>query len=112
MATKYDLEITQGTKYSLRIGAQNDDGSVINLSGYSLSGQIRHTYGATGKLLDLSLTAVAGLEASGYFDLAIPAASTATLPVVKGVYDIELHSGVYSTRLIHGYVNVNPEVTR
>tara|TARA_B100000676_G_scaffold209470_1_gene205685 strand:+ start:5172 stop:5510 length:339 start_codon:yes stop_codon:yes gene_type:complete len=112
MATKYDLEITQGTKYSARIGALNDDGSVINLNGYSLSGQIRHSYGSTGKLLDLSLTPTAGMESSGHFDLEITAVQSSALPVVKGVYDIELHSGVYSSRLIYGYVNVYPEVTR
>jgi hypothetical protein len=112
MATKYDLEITQGTRYYARLGALNDDNSVINLSGYSLSGQVRYSYGSTGRLLDLSLTPVTNYEASGYFDLEITSAQTSALPVVEGVYDIELHSGAYSSRLIHGYVNVNPEVTR
>jgi hypothetical protein len=112
MATKYDLEITQGSKYSVRLGALNDDNSVINLSGHSLSGQLRHSYGSTGILLDLSLTPVTSFETSGYFDLEITSTQTAALPVIKGVYDIELHSGSYSSRLIHGYVNVNPEVTR
>ena len=52
------------------------------------------------------------MESSGHFDLEITAVQSSALPVVKGVYDIELHSGVYSSRLIYGYVNVYPEVTR
>ena len=112
MATKYDLEVTQGTRYYARLGALNDDGSVINLNGYSLSGQCRHGYGSTGKLLDLSLTKAVGYEASGFFDLEITAAQSAALPIIEGIYDIEIHSGSFSSRLIYGYVNVHPEVTR
>ena len=113
MATKYDLDVTQGSRYYVRIAAENDDGSVINLSGYSISGQVRHKYGSSGILLNLPLTKAPNFNASGYIDLDISATTASALPApMQGVYDIELHSGVYSTQLIYGYFNVYPEVTR
>ena len=113
MATKYDLDITQGTRYYIRMAAQNDDGSIINLSGYSISGQVRHKYGSSGTLLNLPLARVSNFYVSGYIDLDIPATTTAALPApIQAVYDIEIHSGSYQSQLIYGYFNVYPEVTR
>ena len=112
MATKYDLEITQGTRYYVRLEAVNDDGTPIDLNSYALSGQVRHQFGSSGILLNLPLTAVPDFEESGYFDLIIPAGTAADLPVVKAVYDIEIVSGNNTTQLIYGYFNVYPEVTR
>ena len=112
MATKYDLDITQGTRYYIRLAALNDDGSALDLTPYTMSGQVRHKFGSSGSLLDLPLTKVSNFETSGYFDLEISPTIAAGLPVVKAVYDIEAVSGAYTNQLIYGYFNVYPEVTR
>ena len=111
MATNYDLNITRGTRYYIRLAAVNDDAVAINLSGYSISGQVRHRYGSSGKLLDIPASGVVGFYDSGYIDVDIPASLTTGLPIVQGVYDLELHSGSYQDKIIYGYFNVNPEVT-
>ena len=68
MATNYNLNITRGSNFSVRLIAKDENGTPINLSGYSASAQVRHHYSSTGVLLDLSPTPVEP-KASGYIDI-------------------------------------------
>ncbi len=111
MATNYDLNITRGSKFSVRLAAKNEDGTPINLSGYNVRGNVKYTYGSTGTLLDLKPTGVVGYYESGYIDIDLLAGSTTNVPIVQGVYDVEIYSGTYVDKLIKGYVNILPEVT-
>ena len=112
MATSYNLNVTKGQSLDVRLVAQDDDSLPLNLSGYSISGQAREKYSSSGILLNLSPSIVSGYEASGYVDIKLSSSNTIDLPVTQAVYDVELHSGTYVTRLIEGYLNIYPEVTR
>jgi hypothetical protein len=46
-----------------------------------------------------------------HIDIKLTAAQTSALPVMQGVYDIELYSGTYANKPIKGLFNVLPEVT-
>ncbi len=111
MATNYNLNITRGSEFSVRLAAKDDLGQVINLSGYSTKGYVKYRYSNTGYLLDLNPTVVAGYEASGYIDIYLSGAQTTGVPIVQGVYDIEINSGTYVNKLINGYASFYPEVT-
>ena len=44
MATNYDLNITRGSNFSVRLVAKDQLGSVIDLSPYQVRGIIKHRY--------------------------------------------------------------------
>ena len=112
MATLFDLNLSRGSQFSIRLIAHNEDGSAINLSGYELRGQAKQGY--SGPLLvDLNPTKVAGFETSGYIDILLSSAQTSGIPVTQGVYDIEIYQtgSSYAEALIKGYIEVHPDVT-
>ena len=110
MATSYDISVTQGSLEEIDITLTDPSGNSINLAGYSLSGLVRASYGASGYILDLSPTVQS--EASGIARVTIVPTGTAALPVFKGFYDIEYYSGagvVYKGAA--GRFSVSPEST-
>jgi len=110
MATNYNLNITRGSNFSIRLVAKDENSLPINLSGYSARSYVKHHYSSTGVLLDLNPTPVEPL-ASGYIDITLSGAQTTGVPIVQGVYDLEIFSGTYVDKLIKGYANIFPEVT-
>ena len=99
MATSANLLIQQGTTYSARIA-------------------VKGSHGSTGVLIDLAPVVVSGSPAnweslaSGLVDIALSAASTASLPVAQGVYDVEMFNDAGTvTRILQGKVLISPEVT-
>ena len=116
MATSYDLNVDRGSYFSVRLAVKDSTGSAYNLSGYSTSGYAKFRYSSSGSLANLNPTVVSGdagsLYASGYIDLYLAANSTTGVPITQGVYDVEIYSGTYHEKVIKGYINVIPEVTR
>jgi hypothetical protein len=111
MAAHYDLNITKGSSFTVRLLAQDTGGSVIDLTNWSVRGYAKIKYSEANLLVDLNPQKVAPLV-SGYIDIQLTAATTSTLPVTEGVYDIEMYddSG-YVDKLVAGYVRVYPETT-
>jgi hypothetical protein len=110
MATSYDISVTKGSLEVIDITLTDPDGASINLSGYSLSGLARASYGASGHIIDLSPTVLSNV--SGVARITIEPTGTAALPVFKGFYDVEYYSGagvVYKGAA--GRFTVSPEVT-
>ena len=49
---------------------------------------------------------------NGFIDIQLAAATTATLPITEGVYDVEIYdSSGYVDKVLTGYVRVFPETT-
>ena len=47
-----------------------------------------------------------------HIDIKLTASQTASLPIMQGVYDVEIYdTGTYATKPIKGFFNVLPEVT-
>ena len=112
MAKSYDLNLTRGSDFSVRITVKDTGGDPFNLSGYTTTGVAKFRYGSSGALLNLGASIRTGFEASGHIDLSVTANNLTGIPVTQGVYDIEIYSGTYHEKVIKGYVNVFPEVTR
>lgn len=110
----YDIIIEKGATWNPIITWQNNDGTAIDLTGYSARLQVREPVTASTTLI--SLTSGSGITlggTAGTIALLLSATDTAALSFEKGVYDLELVSGggiVY--RLLQGRVNVSSEVTR
>ena len=109
MATNYNLNITRGSEYSVRLVAKDDNGSVINLSNYTTKGVVKNKYSDASALLDLNPDI--SNASAGHIDIILSGAQTTDMPITQAVYDIEIYSGTYVNKLIHGYVNFHPEVT-
>lgn len=112
MASTYNLDILQGNTFSIRVNASNEDGSLINLQGYTSSGHIRYNYGSSGYLLDLA-PQIHNSYVSGIVDIILTSQETAALPVGCFPYDLEAISsgGATTTKFLKGYASVSPEAT-
>lgn len=119
-AGRYDFVIEQGATFSRQVTWQNEDGSAVNLTGYTLSGSVRKKTSDAKQLIDFTITVVNA--ASGIFTFSLTAAQTGALPATYGqtsekellpcVYDIEAASGSTVYRVLEGVANISPQVTR
>ena len=112
MAAHFDLNITKGSSFSVRLIALDDNGSAIDLTSWSLRGVAKFRYSSASHLIDLNPQKVANHFADGFIDVNLTAAQTEVLPVIEGVYDVEMYDGAgFVKKLILGYVRVYPEAT-
>lgn len=115
MAESYELNINQGANLELPFILKDESGSPLNLTGYTARMQLRSSYTATTFALELTTAnnriVITPLE--GKLTLTLDAATTATLPAQRYVYDIELVSASgFVSRIVQGECIVSPEVTR
>lgn len=109
MAANYDLNITQGTSFVVRVIAQDTSGAIVDLTNWNLRGYAKVKYSDSDVLVDLNPQKVAPYT-NGFIDIQLSAEVTAALPVTEGVYDIEMYdSSGYVDKLLVGYVRIHPE---
>ena len=108
MATTANLVIDQGTTFTTTINLTNDDGTEKDLTGYTVSSQIRKSYYTN------TYTAFTTVKAdlAGEITLSLTATQTSALKAGRYVYDLEIASSEETVRVIEGIVTVTPEVTR
>jgi len=111
-----DLAITKGNYFYKRLTGIDENGSTLNLSGYTISGFVRYSYGSSGILIDLNPTIISGNQGSSYvsglIDIELGRNATTGSPVTKALYSIEIYSGVnYSKVVDYGKFTINPEIT-
>ena len=108
MATKLNLVIDQGSTFSNAILIKDSSNNAMDLSTYSVAGQIRKYYTSTN-----STSFTASGNSSGYVSLSLSSNATANLSAGKYVYDVEVvSSSNATTRVVEGIVTVTPQVTR
>jgi hypothetical protein len=123
-AGRYNLLIEQGATFEIELQYKDSNGVAVDLSGYSGRLQIRPSIGSPTAYLCLSSSLNAdgtGLNfsgsngttppTSGSIGVYISAATSSMLTFNTGVYDLEIHSGTFVTRLLQGNVQLSKEVT-
>jgi len=123
-AGKYNLLIEQGATFELELQYKDSNGVVVDLTGYSGRLQIRPSTGSPTAYLCLSSslnTDGTGLNfsgsngttppTSGSIGVYISAMTSSMLTFNTGVYDLEIASGSFVTRLLQGNVQLSKEVT-
>ena len=114
-AGELDLIIEQGATFDPILTWRDENGALVDVTGYSARMQIRDTIDATTTLVDLTSAAgdiVLG-AAAGTIQIIISATDTALFAWEDGVYDLEMiEPGGAVRRLVRGSVAVSPEVTR
>jgi hypothetical protein len=108
MASKANLTIDQGTTFTTTITITDDDGTALNLNGYTGAAQIRKHYTSSSSVsFVVSITA-----ATGEVTLSLSADATGNLVAGRYVYDCELTNSGTVSRVLEGIVTVTPQVTR
>lgn len=111
----YDIEIKQGETFNRLVVWDNEDGSHVDLTGYTAKMQIRKRRTSSDVIIELS-TANGRITlggAAGTITLTISATDTAALDICQGaVYDLELTVGSTVKRLLAGEVSFSREVTQ
>ena len=123
-AGKYNLLIEQGATYQVEIQYKDSNGVAVDLTGYSGKLQIRPSIGSPTAYICLSSSLQpdgTGLNFSGSYGTTPPtsgsigiyisAISSSLLTFDTGVYDLEISSGSFTTRLLQGNVQLSKEVT-
>lgn len=110
MALKANIVIDQGTSFETTIDVTDEDGNIVNLTGYTGAAQMRKHYTSSAQT---SFT-VAIANTTGQVTLSLNAATSNTITAGRYVYDLELTETATSivTRLVEGIVTVTPGVTR
>lgn len=123
-AGRYNLLIEQGATFEVELQYKDSNGVVVDLTGYSGRLQIRPSIGSPTAYLCLSSSLNAdgtGLNfsgsngstppTSGSIGVYISAITSSMLTFNTGVYDLEIQSGSFVTRLLQGNVQLSKEVT-
>ena len=109
MSGKYNIVAEQGATFNLNFRVETD-GTPWNLTGYTFAMQVRRSTSATTTLLNLTS---ATMTSVGHVSATVSAATMATIPAGRWVYDIELtSSGNEVTRILEGRFIVTAEVTQ
>ncbi|CAB5221275.1 hypothetical protein UFOVP245_114 [uncultured Caudovirales phage] len=108
MSIKTNLIIDQGANFVYKINLIDQSGNPFNISGYTANAQIRKTY--TSTTYNTITCNVAG--SNGVVTLSMTANATANLTSTRYVYDLEISSNNVVSRIVEGFVTVNPGVTR
>jgi|APGre2960657373_1045057.scaffolds.fasta_scaffold141879_1 hypothetical protein len=110
MAPVKHLVIDQGTTFSFSITVTDIQGNPINLTGYTLTSQLRKSYNSNTYT---AFVVTAPTPLTGEMTLSLTATTTSSLKYGRYVYDVEIRSASNEvTRVLEGIITVNPEVTK
>lgn len=110
MATVSNLYIDQGTDFSAIVTLKNQDGTAINLTGFTLASQFRKSYQSSSST---NFTVTLYNAAIGKIRMQLPAATSSALTPGRYLYDVEITSPTGERkRALEGIVVLTPEITR
>jgi len=109
VAIKSNIFIDQGTDVEFTYNLKNDDGSVLILTGYTATSQLRKHYSSSNAY---SFTTVID-EGNGLVTISMNSSATANITAGRYVYDCEVTSNTGTiSRIVEGIATIRPQVTR
>ena len=109
-AGTYNFILEQGATFN-RILTVQENGSAMNLSGYSAASKFRSTHDSSTVVG--TFTCTISNASNGQVTMSMTSTATGNLEEGIYLYDLEITSGGGTvTRLMQGKVTVNPEITR
>ena len=111
MASILNQIIDQGSTFSKSITVYQTDGATIqNLTGYTVSSQLRKNYTSSAST---TINASINNAAGGLIVMSLTAVQTAALKSGRYVYDLQITAADSTvTRVIEGVITLRPEVTK
>jgi len=109
VAIKANIVIDQGTDFETIINVTDENGDIVDLTGYTGAAQMRKHYTSSAQ----TAFGVTISNTYGTVTLTMNSATTDTISSGRYVYDCELRSSAnIVSRLLEGVVTVTPQVTR
>lgn len=110
MATTAYLDIDQGSDFVAVMELENDDGTPMNLSGFTVYSQFRKSYqSVTG----YSFVTTVDNAALGKIKLSLLGSVSSGIKPGRYLYDIEIISALGNkVRVVEGIITINPEITK
>ena len=109
-AGTYNFIMDQGATFTRTLTVK-ENGSAMNLPGYSVASLMRSTHDSS--TVAGTFTCTISNAVGGIIDMSMTPTTTGAIEEAIYVYDLEIASGSGTiTRLLEGEVTVNPEVTR
>ena len=112
MATITNLYIDQGSTFNSVVSLRNQDGTAMNLTGYTVASQLRKSYQSS---VAYSFTSsIYGSAAAGQVRLQLSASGSSAIKAGRYLYDIEITNTANSEkfRVLEGIVVISPEITQ
>lgn len=109
MASVVDLNIDQGSDFSKVLTVVNDNGTPVNLTGYTAYSQFRRGYTSATAY---AFTVTVSNAALGQITLSFTGAASSIIKAGRYLYDVEVVSLTSKLRVFQGLVTINPEVTK
>jgi|TARA_A200000159_G_C7186169_1_gene281747 hypothetical protein len=110
MAIYSNLTVDQGSTFLAYVDITDSEGNPLDLTGYSVVGQIRKTYSS---LTAVDFTASINSAVNGTISLGLTDTTTNGMKAGRYVYDVEISTAAGSkTRVLEGQVEVTPGVTQ
>jgi hypothetical protein len=112
--SKYRAACEQGSTFTKTLYLKNKEHTLLDLTGFSASMNVRAKVTDSEKIFNLSSSAgdlVIDIE-DATITINIDASDTSAAIIGKHVYDLEISKDGIITRLIEGTFEITPEVTR
>lgn len=112
MAIISNLTIDQGSDFSVTITVEDNDGNIVDISGYTVEGKIKKNYASLTSVEFSTTSPIPATSTDGTIDLTLTDTQTKDMEAGRYVYDVEItSSGGGTTRVLEGQVEVTPGVT-
>jgi len=110
MAVTAYLDIDQGSDFTAEFQLENDNGTLMNLTGFTVYSQFRKSYrSSTG----YSFTTQVTNPTQGKLTLSLLGNASSAIKPGRYLYDVEvISSGGLKTRVVEGILTINPEITK
>jgi hypothetical protein len=106
-----DLTLDAGTDFSSNIDLLADDGTAINVTGFTFESQVRKSYYSINATANIIVTTVDGTN--GNLVLSLDSANTANIKPGIYVYDVLMTTDQnVKSRLVEGKLIVTPRVSQ
>lgn len=111
MATISNLYIDQGSDFGAIVTLQNQDGTPIDLSVYTVKSQFRKSYQSS---VAVTFTVTVFNATQGKIRIQLPADASSNVAAGRYLYDVEITSTTTGEkrRVLEGIVVLTPEITR
>lgn len=107
--TKVDLIVDQGADWSESVDFNNDDGTPVNLTGYSFLGTLKTSYFSNTTIANFVITVLNAPV--GNTVMSMNAATTANLSAGNYVYNVKMVDNLgLTTNIMQGIFTVRPSV--
>ena len=110
MTTTSNLYVDQGSDFSAIVTLNNQDGTPINLTGFTIKSQFRKSY-QSSTAVDFTVSIFDATK--GKIRMQLPANASSAVQAGRYLYDVEITSPTNERkRALEGIVVLTPEITR